>query len=156
MKKKDIYNPLDNNFRRNEFPFYWIAKVNAKYTEEMERKLKKINLDISSWRILMTIHEDINPSIKKITAHSFLKPSTTTKIIYRMRRDGLIELYKPDFDRRLTLISLTKEGIDKLEATVELTKEIVHRSFKEISTVQVENLNKKLEDIFNNISSIIR
>lgn len=84
-RKADMYDPLSDNFKRREFPFYWIAQLNALYGQEMERLLKRVDMDVPRWRIIMILKEHSELSISEIAGHAVAKLPTTTKIVYRMR-----------------------------------------------------------------------
>lgn len=47
----------ETEFHREEFPFYWIVNVYARYTQTVEIALKKIALDVSRFRVLMITHQ---------------------------------------------------------------------------------------------------
>ena len=40
------HDPASDEFRKEDFPFYWLARVHGRYTQNMERLLKKIDLDV--------------------------------------------------------------------------------------------------------------
>jgi hypothetical protein len=49
--------PLADAFRSRDFPFYWVARLNAKYSADVDTLLKPHGLSSSKWRILMILHE---------------------------------------------------------------------------------------------------
>lgn len=40
------YDPGSEDFHKEDFPFYWLAMVHGRYSQYMEKSLKKIGLDI--------------------------------------------------------------------------------------------------------------
>ena len=64
-RKADMYDPLSDDFKRREFPFYWIAQLNALYSQEMERLLKRVDMDVPRWRIIMILKEHSELSISE-------------------------------------------------------------------------------------------
>ena len=90
-KRLSRYNPASEDFHKEEFPFYWLARVHGRYTLSMEKLLKKIDLDIPRWRVLNILFENNEASISDISEHAIAKLSTVTKIVYRMKDDGLVD-----------------------------------------------------------------
>lgn len=152
--KADMYDPLGDNFRRREFPFYWVAQVDALYTQEMERVLKRIDMDITRWRILMILNEHETLSISEVAMHAVAKLPTTTKILYRMRDQGLVELTTSSEDGRVTLVTLTDQGHRSLNEVRESVSNIFKRSFQGVSSAQIQRLNDLLEKLYENLYSI--
>ena len=68
-------------FHREEFPFYWIVNVYARYTQTVEVALKKIALDVSRFRVLMITHQYGEASISQISEYALAKMPTVTKIV---------------------------------------------------------------------------
>lgn len=149
--KFDMYDPLSENFQRQEFPFYWIARVNALYAQEMERVLKKIDMDVPRWRIMMILMEQDRLSISEIADQAVSKLPTATKILYRMRDQGLIELVTSPTDGRVTLASMTPEGRDRLELVRESVSGIFKRCFQGLTAAQIKRLNGLLEQLHDNM-----
>ncbi|MCP8687023.1 MarR family winged helix-turn-helix transcriptional regulator [Marinobacterium sedimentorum] len=149
--KFDMYDPLSENFHRQEFPFYWVARVNALYAQEMERVLKKIDMDVPRWRIMMILMEQDRISISEIADQAVSKLPTATKILYRMRDQGLIELVTSPTDGRVTLASMTSEGRDRLELVRESVSGIFRRCFQGLTAAQIKRLNGLLEQLHDNM-----
>lgn len=141
----------EHQFHRADWPFYWIARVNALYTQEMERVLKVVNCDISTWRVLAILQEQGVSSVSDIALHSVSKLSTTTKIVYRMKADGLVETNTSASDGRVTQVSLTDLGRHTIEEIQHGTSDIFRTSFKGLTEAQITKLNGTLEKIFNNL-----
>ena len=57
------HDPASDEFRKEDFPFYWLARVHGRYTQNMERLLKKIDLDVPRWRVLWILNENGESSI---------------------------------------------------------------------------------------------
>ena len=141
------YFPANDEFDINEFPFYWIALINSKYSIEMEKKLKKINLDISRWRIAMLLKIHGEMSISDICHHAVAKLPTITKIVYRMQDNGLVTVRNSAKDGRVSVVSITEQGLDKIHQIVDTTGDLFDRAFKGFTDTEIKRmikLNKKL------------
>ena len=153
-RKADMYDPLSENFKRREFPFYWIAQINALYSQEMERLLKRIGMDVPRWRIIMILKEHSELSISDIASQAVAKLPTTTKIVYRMRDEGLVNLVTSSEDGRVTLVSLTDKGLDSLELIRGSVSKLFRRSFEGVSSAEIQRTNVLLSKLFDNLKAL--
>lgn len=151
MDKDSLYDPLSDKFKRQEYPFYWIAQVDALYSKKMERLLKKVDMDIPRWRIIMILKEHAELSISEIANHAVAKLPTTTKIIYRMQKDGMVNLSTSPEDGRVTLVSLTDKGMDSLNLIRGSVSQIFHNSFIGLEESQIKELNILLMKLYQNL-----
>jgi len=150
-KNRSRYNPASEDFHKEEFPFYWLVRVYGRYTMSMEKLLKRIDLDIPRGRVLNILFENDAASISEISDHAVAKLSTITKIVYRMKEDGLVETNQSTQDGRITQVSLTVAGRRAFFDMHELTAELFHKSFKGLTEAQLRKLNQVLASIFANL-----
>ncbi|WP_437880334.1 MarR family winged helix-turn-helix transcriptional regulator [Pseudomonas sp. LRF_L74] len=150
-KRLSRYNPASEDFHKEEFPFYWLARVYGRYTMGMEKLLKKIDLDIPRWRVLNILFENKEASISEISEHAIAKLSTVTKIVYRMKDDGLVETRPCEQDGRVTQVSITEKGRQAFFAMHDITDELFHKSFQGLTEAQVRKLNQVLAKVFDNL-----
>lgn len=150
-KRRSRYNPASEDFHKEEFPFYWLARVHGRYTMAMEKLLKRIDLDIPRWRVLNILFENNDSSISEISEHAVAKLSTITKIVYRMKDDGLVETSQSAQDGRVTQVSLTDAGRQAFFDMHDLTDELFHKSFQGLTEAQLRKLNQVLSSIFSNL-----
>lgn len=146
------YDPASDTFKKEEFPFFWLAQAHGKYTQRMEKALKKIDLDIPSWRVLFILKVYGESNISEISNHAITKLPTTTRIIWRMKEDGLVETAANPDDGRVTQVRLTPRGREMFEQMIEVTSDLFRQSFKGLSQAQIKRLNKLLETLFINLS----
>ena len=83
--------PEHEEFSYEEFPFYWLARVHAIYSLEMEKVLKKLGTDIPTRRVLLMLRLHGTVSVSELANHAIIKLSTLTRIVQRMREEGLVE-----------------------------------------------------------------
>lgn len=151
-KKMRRYIPSSEEFCYEEFPFYWLARVQGIYIQQMEKALKKIGTDIPTWRVLFILKEQGKCSVSEISIHAITKLSTVTRIVYRMKAEGLIETNTHAEDGRVTEVSVTEKGQNLLVQAQKCTEKIFARSFDNISEGQLLKLNQTLEQIFKNLT----
>ena len=150
-KRRGRYNPASEDFHKEEFPFYWLVRVYGRYTMAMEKLLKRIDLDIPRWRVLNILFENDDSSISEISEHAVAKLSTITKIVYRMKDDGLVETSQSTQDGRVTQVSLTVAGRQAFFDMHELTEELFQKSLQGLTEAQLRKLNQVLANIFANL-----
>lgn len=154
--KTNLYDPLSEAFKRSEFPFYWVAQLNSLYTKRMEQLLKRVGMDIPRWRIILILREHSELSMSEIAGHAVAKLPTTTKIVYRMRDEGLVNLSTSTEDGRVTLVSLTEKGFDILLLTQESVSTFFRNSFKEMSSAEIHRTNTLLRKLYDNLNDQLR
>lgn len=146
------FDPASADFIKEEFPFYWLARVHGVYTLEMEKALKPIGLDIPTWRTLLILQERDTTSMSEIALHAVAKLSTVTKTVYRMKAEGLVETATSEHDARVTVVRMTDLGRSVMERGQLATRHIFQRSFNGLTPLQLRKLNESLHLILDNLS----
>ncbi|WP_027966388.1 MarR family winged helix-turn-helix transcriptional regulator [Halomonas halocynthiae] len=146
--------PLADDFRSRDFPFYWVARLNAKYSADIDLLLKPHGLSTSKWRILMILHEHGRLSMSDISLHSVAKLSTVTKIVYRMQEAGLLKTELSPQDGRVTEVELTDVGAEKLTLARQVTSRLVEKAFADFDAPDIVYINQCLSKMFHNLNSI--
>lgn len=146
------YNPASPDFVKEEFPFYWLARVHGVYSMEMERALKTVGLDIPTWRTLFILNEHGSSTVSEISLHAIAKLSTVTKIVYRMKDEGLVDTYTSPQDARVTVVTLTDAGREAIERSKLAIHHIFDRSFDGLTPSQIRRLNEALQLLLDNLS----
>ncbi|TNB48527.1 winged helix-turn-helix transcriptional regulator [Martelella lutilitoris] len=135
-----------------EWPFYWITRVSARYTFEMDRLLKQQGLDVSRWRVLSSLREHGNLSVSEIAEFCILKLNTTTKIVQRMAAEGLVKTRVSPSDARVTEVSLTEAGAEAGLKAAKTASRVFERTFTDISEEDLRRVNQVLEEIFERLA----
>lgn len=146
------FDPTSPEFVKEEFPFYWLARVHGVYSLEMEGALKPLGLDIPSWRTLMILNERGSSSMSEISLHAIAKLSTVTKLVYRMKSEGLVDTSTSEHDARVTVVHLTEPGRQAIAHSQLATRHIFLRSFQGLTPLQIRKLNEALHQILDNLS----
>ncbi len=139
---------------KENWPFYWISRVNARYVQVLERRMKPIGLDMPRWRVLMSLYEEHYLSVSEIADFAVIKLNTATKVVQRMILDDLVSTRVRPGDGRVTEVTLTPKG-DRMRriAMVEAEK-ILTASFVNISQEELVALNGILEKVFGRLNDI--
>ncbi|WP_042698168.1 MarR family winged helix-turn-helix transcriptional regulator [Azospirillum sp. B506] len=151
-KKLRRYIPSDPEFQVEEFPFYWLARVQGIYTQRMETALKRIGTDIPTWRVLFILKTHGTSSISEISTHAIAKLSTMTRIVYRMKAEGLVDTGTNAEDGRVTVVTMTPAGHALVERIQDATGRLFARSFEGLSESQIAKLNATLQQLYDNLA----
>lgn len=100
-------------------------------------------MDIPRRRTLFFLKEHGKSSISERSIHAIAKLSAITKIVYRMKADGLVETNTSD--GRVTQASLTDIGRHAIEEIQHDTRDIFRTSFKSLTEAQTIKLNGTLK-----------
>jgi DNA-binding MarR family transcriptional regulator len=148
------FDPTSPDFAKEEFPFYWLARVYGVYTLEMEKALKSVGMDVPRWRTLMVLSERGSSSVSEISLHAVAKLPTVTKLVYRMKADGLVDTATSEQDARVTIVHITEAGRRALELSKIAIQHIFVRSFVGLTPLQIRKLNEGLHQILDNLSPL--
>ncbi|CAN5602103.1 hypothetical protein BH09PSE5_BH09PSE5_43480 [soil metagenome] len=138
-------------FHKEEFPFYWIARIHAMYIREMTQALKAVDCDIPTWRVLAILHDSGVSSISDIATHAVAELSTITKVVYRMKAEGLVTTQTAAHDGRVTHVMLTAAGEQALQRVKDATSGLFKRSFAGLTPSKIAHLNDRLKIICDNL-----
>lgn len=139
---------------KKNWPFYWISRVNARYVQVLERRLKLQGLDMPRWRVLISLYEEEYLSVSEIAEFSVMKLNTATKVVQRLVADGMVSTRVRPSDGRVTEVTLTPKG-DALRQTALVEAErILAASFINITPKDLTALNGLLEMVLDRLDRI--
>ena len=151
-KKYAKFLPCAEHFNLENFPYYWVTQVHAQYVLNVDHALKKYGVDNSRRRILLALKAKPHASVSDLSDMVVSKMSTTTKIVYRLKEEGLVETYSCEDDARITRVILTDQGHAMTEKINDLTGVVLEQSFEGLTPLQIEKMMDSLRHIFNNLS----
>ncbi|RPE66661.1 DNA-binding MarR family transcriptional regulator [Pacificibacter maritimus] len=132
-----------NKFKQN-WPFFWFSQINAAYTNVLERRIKAYGIDIPRWRAMMSLYEDQYLSVSEIAEFSAQKLNTTTKVVQRMMKDGLVSTRVRPQDGRVTEVCLTDKGEKLRKQAFTEAQAVFDATFSELSEGEIQDLNTTL------------
>ncbi|MBP6562935.1 MAG: MarR family transcriptional regulator [Neisseriaceae bacterium] len=151
MKNKMSHSFNNPDYDLEDFPFYWISRVNGRYLKAMEESLKALDLDNTRRRVLVTLSKRDNVSVSDIVDHTIMKISTVTKIVYRLKDEGLVDTYSCPDDARITRVHLTEKGAAIVVQVNDASHRVLSNSFEGLTKAQLLRLNTMLMTIFHNL-----
>ena len=151
-KKYSKFLPGSEDFSLKSFPFYWVTQVHAQYVLNVDHALKKYGLDNSRRRILLALDSKPHASVSDLSDMVVSKMSTTTKIVYRLKDEGLVETYSCEDDARITRVLLTEKGVEMTNKINDLTSVVLEQSFEGLTPLQIEKMMESLKHVFKNLA----
>lgn len=151
-KKYTKFLPSSENFSLEQFPYYWISQVYSQQVNQVDHALKKYGLDNSRRRLLMALKSKPDASVSDLSDMVVSKMSTTTKIVYRLKDEGLVHTYSCEDDARITRVVLTDKGNEMTNKINDLTAVVLEQSFDGLTPLQIEKMIETLRHIFKNLS----
>ena len=151
-KKYARFLPTTESFTLEDFPYYWITQVHAQYVQNIDNALKKYGLDNSRRRIMLALSSKPHASVSELSDMIISKMSTTTKIVYRLKDEGLVDTYSCENDARITRVVLTDKGQQMTNKINDLTNVVLEQSFEGLTPLQIEKMMESLQHIFKNLA----
>ena len=133
------------------WPFYWLTRAMARYTDSMVSALEGTGLDLPAWRVVMVLRGSGWLSVSEIAAQSNTKLAAMTKAVQRMKSDGLVETREGETDRRVTLVSLTPAGAQAADVAMQAAQHVFRRAFHDMPTRQQAQLSDLLRGVAENL-----
>ena len=140
LTAKQKGDPILPGFRLDDSPFYVMNRTIGFYDREMTRLLKAVGVDIPRWRILMLAHERAPVSLSDIAEYGLMKQSTATRVVQRLRRDGLITVDVRPGDARVSEVALTEQGAAAVERIRTAASKVYARAFRDLDPTEVTAL----------------
>ncbi|MFH7767044.1 MarR family winged helix-turn-helix transcriptional regulator [Acinetobacter sp. BSP-28] len=144
--------PSGEDFNLEDFPYYWITQVHAQCVKNVDHALKKYGLDNSRRRILLSLRAKPHASVSDLSEMVVCKMSTTTKVVYRLKDEGLVETYSCQDDARITRVVLTDKGQQMTLKIKDLSNLVLEQSYEGLTPLQIEKMMESLKHIFKNLS----
>lgn len=95
---------------------------------------------ILQYHALSFLEHNGGVKLTDVANHIHASLSSTTQLIERLHKAGLIERKGDDNDRRVSLLSVTKEGLEKLQQMKETKRERMEELLATLSKEEVNQL----------------
>lgn len=114
--------------------------------------LKKEGLYHGQPYIIISLYHNDGQSLKELTACRNVKASTTTTMVSRMEKLGLVKKVADEKDRRKTRVFLTEKGREKYKSIIKVNNELDEICFERFSDEQKLLTKMLLKKIIENIN----
>ncbi|MWV27115.1 MarR family winged helix-turn-helix transcriptional regulator [Aurantiacibacter rhizosphaerae] len=148
---KDRGDPASELFEVENYPFYRLNRTASRYNRLIEAELRKIDLEVLAWRVLLILGETSPLPAAKVAELCFINLSTLTRLIERMKRAGLVLTFTSESDRRVTQIGMTDAGLAKLKEARVITAPFYQQAIKGFSERELSSLLRLLDQLHDNL-----
>ena len=131
-----------------QYPFFWISQVNGRYTQLIEKSLKKLGIDNTRRKIILSTNALTQASITDIANLSTLKLTTATKAVYRLVEDEIVEVFSSEQDERISLVKLTEKGQTMVEQINQISQITLAGILHAFDDQELKDLNTQLKKMF--------
>lgn len=149
LKNFENYLPNKDPKSLENFPFFWISQVNGKYTQLIDKSLKKLGLDNTKRKIILSTNALGEANITEISNLSTIKLTTATKAIYRLVEEEIVEVFSSPHDERISMVKLTEKGYNLVEKINEINRVTLAGILNSFDEKELDHLNGQLKKIFN-------
>lgn len=148
---RPLGDPGSESFQVDRYPFYQLNRVVSRYNVVIEAELRRIEIDIPTWRVLMILGEKCPQPVGQIAKLAVINISTMMRIVERMDKAGLIKSLPSASDGRITELTLTPAGRTKLAAARKVTAPIYQRLIRGFSANDFSQLLDLLSRLYANL-----
>ena len=131
-----------------QYPFFWISQVNGRYTQLIEKSIKKLGIDNTRRKIILSTNALTQASITDIANLSTLKLTTATKAVYRLVEDDIVEVFSSELDERISLVKLTEKGQTMVEQINQISQVTLAGILHAFDDQELKDLNTQLKKMF--------
>lgn len=130
------------------YPFFWISQVYGRYSQLIEKSIKKLGIDNTRRKIIVSTNVLGQASITEIANLSTLKLTTATKAVYRLVEDNIVEVFSSDQDERISMVKLTEKGYSLVEQINQISQVTLSGILNAFDDQELRDLNAQLKKIF--------
>ncbi|MEM6891802.1 MAG: MarR family transcriptional regulator [Pseudomonadota bacterium] len=131
----------------NSYISYALAAAHRKLHVELSDKLKALNVQVETWRVLQSLRVSKGFTMRELARHVLMNPPTLTKLVDRMVADGLVQRQLSPHDQRRVHLALTDLGIKLSDEIVLHVEEQNDRIIETIGTEKAQLLREALDTL---------
>lgn len=148
LKHLEQFLPNNEPDSLKNYPFFWVAQVNGKYTQLIEKSIKKLGIDNTRRKIILSTNALTEASITEVANLSTLKLTTATKAVYRLVEDGILEVFSSAHDERISMLRLTEKGKKMVEQINQISQVSLSGILNAFDEEELHQLNAQLKKLF--------
>ncbi len=151
-KEQLFGSPASDDFLLENYPFFFIDRINSAYGLAIENVLRKHNMERIQWQLLLIMREQDPISISELASVSGRKLSTVSRTIERMRNEDLVSTSTRKSDQRVTEVKLEDGGRRRLAMLMDVANRQYLHAMKGLGNRDIKKLQEQLAAIFENLS----
>ena len=129
-----------------------IMRLCRAYFNASDRYLKKLDLHCGQPHIILSLYKKDGKSIKELSDSRKVKASTTTVMVSRMEKSGIVERKADSDDRRITRVYLTEKGKSICKEIEEINKKVEEECLKGFSETERIIVKRLIDQMIENLN----
>ena len=146
-----VGDPGSEQFRVDCYPFYLLNRAVGRYNVVIEGELRKIGIDIPTWRVLMVLGAKEPQPVNQVAKLAVINLSTMMRIVERMQKAALVQSIPSASDGRITELTLSASGRKKLAAARKLAAPVYQKLIRDFSAKEFSTLLTSLNRLHDNL-----
>lgn len=126
---------------------YALAAAHRKLHVELSDKLKALNVQVETWRVLQSLRVSKGITMRVLAETVLMNPPALTKLVDRMVADGLVQRQLSPQDQRQVHLALTDIGVQRSDEIALHVEEQNDRIIAAIGSEKVQLLREALETL---------
>ncbi|MGE0581340.1 MAG: MarR family winged helix-turn-helix transcriptional regulator [Steroidobacteraceae bacterium] len=151
---RKLGDPGSRDFHLEAYPFYLLNRAVSRYNVVIEAQLRRIAIDIPTWRVLMILGEAEPRAIAQVAKCAVINISTMARIVDRMFQAHLVQVLPSSADGRVTRLALTALGRRKLAAARKVTAPVYRQLIEGFSARSFGQLLAHLNRLHDNLDRL--
>lgn len=136
----------------NEALVHEIERLLREISKEVRRKGREILVDFAitppQFDALLLLHEHGDLTIGDLSHKMYLACSTTTDLIDRMERNGLVERIRDQNDRRVVRLHMSQKGSDLIEQVLLTRRNYLANMLAAVDEKTLTSLADSLQQLY--------
>lgn len=126
---------------------YALAAAHRKLHVELSDKLKALNVQVETWRVLQSLRVSKGITMRVLAETVLMNPPALTKLVDRMVADGLVQRQLSAQDQRQVHLALTDIGVQRSDEIALHVEEQNDRIIAAIGSEKIQLLREALETL---------
>lgn len=102
-------------FDHEQHLFYWFTQVISRRDRHLNSALRPHGVRVPEWRVLGLLYSRRGQSMSEVADAAAIDPTTLSRTVAELVKDGLIVRLSPVGDKRVTRLALTAAGTRLVE-----------------------------------------
>ncbi|MGB0865383.1 MAG: MarR family winged helix-turn-helix transcriptional regulator [Granulosicoccaceae bacterium] len=130
-----------------DYLHYLLAQTSAAVSETFHAKLASQRIPAGEWRVLASLHPDLELSVGELAKECLIKPSTLSRTLDRLESNKLLAREHTHLDRRQVRVGLTTKGRVLACKLIEQAREQEQLFLKNYSAEDIARLKTLLREL---------
>ena len=134
---------------------FLVSKTSQKFKLELNRKLKKSGLDVSSdqWTVLMFLSDNNGPTQTDLAQKLYKDRANLTRILDLMEKNQLVERQRSSTDRREYNVFITEKGKSLIPELKLIGDSVMEKALKGANAEEIIGIKHFLNKLFINLDN---